>query len=689
MRYIYQSEVQDGRGNFVAGASVTVTRAGGTTKASIYSALTGGTVDADGIITTGTDGTFAFYVDEDDYSHSQQFRIVWSKSGFTSETWDYIQIFPDGDRTLLSGSTVDQGDAAIVGTLAWHKADISTDSATITVLAGTHDLTTAVTLGSTINLKFENGGIIKPQAAVSLTVYSPEHILASPRQQIIDMTNNSTNPLLFSVGGEAFAEWLGASPAASAATNGLAFNAAYAAGGDVKIGSGNFSYDTTITIDRAMEFSGAGSCQDNGVAGVNTTTLTYTGTSHGIGLTGSGANGKENIHLRDFQLLGNALADGGLNIGTTGYVHKSSYKNIHIKGFSQAVSGKGYGVRLQKSLTSVFENVYTQSNYDGWVSDSGDSATTLRVLNSISRSNARYGVRFVGTVAQSDFFGMLCESNVDAGLYLYGSNVYGLNFYGYYGEANNTGSGNAPIILTGSGGDGDVRRINFDSPHLTEYGTTIWTPANPDTATVIRNFYLDYAADITIRNPDILFYKANNSAGALTSWMEVTANTTNISVTHTDPEIDNSWIAGYSSSISVNGVRYGTWTATMTASTSGTITLSAATCGFEKVGSRVTLHGKITVGSVSSPVGTLKIESLPYTVGKAVGAGADASSGVAIYADNLAATATTSIMAFAQAGATYIQIDRFTAGQIAAMAADVEATSFFTFSVTYHTEDDS
>ena len=67
MRYIYQNEVQDGRGNFVAGATVTVSLAGGATAASIYTAFTGGTVDADGIITTGTDGTFTFYVDEDDY----------------------------------------------------------------------------------------------------------------------------------------------------------------------------------------------------------------------------------------------------------------------------------------------------------------------------------------------------------------------------------------------------------------------------------------------------------------------------------------------------------------------------------------------------------------------------------------------------------------------------------------------
>ena len=146
MRYIYQNVVQDGRGNFVASATVTVTLAGGTTKASIYSALTGGTVDADGIITTGTDGTFTFYVDEANYSHSQQFRIVWSKSGFTSETWDYIQIFPDGDRTAITDSTADQGDSSVVGTIAWHIADAAGSAVAINLLYGTYKIATKLTI---------------------------------------------------------------------------------------------------------------------------------------------------------------------------------------------------------------------------------------------------------------------------------------------------------------------------------------------------------------------------------------------------------------------------------------------------------------------------------------------------------------------------------------------------------------
>ena len=68
-RYIYQEVLQDGKGNVVSGASITVYLAGTTTKATIYTTFTGGSADADSVVTTGSDGTYAFYVDEDDYNN--------------------------------------------------------------------------------------------------------------------------------------------------------------------------------------------------------------------------------------------------------------------------------------------------------------------------------------------------------------------------------------------------------------------------------------------------------------------------------------------------------------------------------------------------------------------------------------------------------------------------------------------
>ena len=104
MRYIYQNVVQDGRGNFVASASITVYLAGGTTKATVYAAFTGGTADADSVIAADSTGTFIFYVDESDYAHTQQFKVVISKTGYSGETWDYLQIFP----TSIGGSVINE-----------------------------------------------------------------------------------------------------------------------------------------------------------------------------------------------------------------------------------------------------------------------------------------------------------------------------------------------------------------------------------------------------------------------------------------------------------------------------------------------------------------------------------------------------------------------------------------------------
>jgi hypothetical protein len=57
----------------------------------------------------------------------------------------------------------------------------------------------------------------------------------------------------------------------------------------------------------------------------------------------------------------------------------------------------------------------------------------------------------------------------------------------------------------------------------------------------------------------------------------------------------------------------GTWTATVTPQTSGTISLSAPTGSYTKIGRQVFCSAKLTVGSVSSPTGYYKI-SLPFSI---------------------------------------------------------------------------
>lgn len=107
MRYNFKSVARDGAGNIVPSATVSVYLAGTTTAASVYAAYTGGTAVSS--VTTGTDGVFEFYIDDTDYAGTQQFKIVISKSNYSSITRDYLTIFDinamlDTDGTLAADS---------------------------------------------------------------------------------------------------------------------------------------------------------------------------------------------------------------------------------------------------------------------------------------------------------------------------------------------------------------------------------------------------------------------------------------------------------------------------------------------------------------------------------------------------------------------------------------------------------
>lgn len=93
-RYIQQGWWFDGNGKVVKSGTVTVYLAGTSTAASIYTASSGGTA-VNSVTASSTDGSWSFYVDTDDYTRTQKFKIVFSKSGFTSKTIDDVVIFPE------------------------------------------------------------------------------------------------------------------------------------------------------------------------------------------------------------------------------------------------------------------------------------------------------------------------------------------------------------------------------------------------------------------------------------------------------------------------------------------------------------------------------------------------------------------------------------------------------------------
>lgn len=90
MRHKYSATFRDKYGNYIASGSVAVYLAGTSSAANIYTDVDSAT-HVHGVTTDST-GRYTFYVDRFDYNSDQTFKIVCSKSGYTSLTIDNITI---------------------------------------------------------------------------------------------------------------------------------------------------------------------------------------------------------------------------------------------------------------------------------------------------------------------------------------------------------------------------------------------------------------------------------------------------------------------------------------------------------------------------------------------------------------------------------------------------------------------
>lgn len=90
MRYQYQGTTKDKQGKVIQNAVISVFLAGTSTPVSIYTTWDGAT--AVNNVTSDIQGKFIFFVDAFDYGSDQTYKIVISKSGFSSFTQDNIKI---------------------------------------------------------------------------------------------------------------------------------------------------------------------------------------------------------------------------------------------------------------------------------------------------------------------------------------------------------------------------------------------------------------------------------------------------------------------------------------------------------------------------------------------------------------------------------------------------------------------
>lgn len=118
----------------------------------------------------------------------------------------------------------------------------------------------------------------------------------------------------------------------------------------------------------------------------------------------------------------------------------------------------------------------------------------------------------------------------------------------------------------------------------------------------------------------------------------------------------------------------GTFSLTASASTSGTITLSANTCYYTKIGNFVSARGVVLVQSVSSPVGDFTLVGLPFTANN------PGNSAAAINIESLISITTENI--FAYTTSTSIMFKKVASGGASgAMAANIQSGTLIRFSV--------
>lgn len=125
----------------------------------------------------------------------------------------------------------------------------------------------------------------------------------------------------------------------------------------------------------------------------------------------------------------------------------------------------------------------------------------------------------------------------------------------------------------------------------------------------------------------------------------------------------------------------GLFDVTAAASTSGTVTLAYTRLAYTKIGRMVFVNGEITVSSVSSPVGDITINSLPFTNSGL----SQRSSRVAFFVEGFGFTGspTGNVQATISAGGTAINIRLVNNFSFSSLASYLQAGSGFKFCFAY------
>jgi hypothetical protein len=208
------------------------------------------------------------------------------------------------------------------------------------------------------------------------------------------------------------------------------------------------------------------------------------------------------------------------------------------------------------------------------------------------------------------------------------------------------------------------------------------TNASSASITAFNNITGYTASGATGTTSTNLVFSTSPSITTPTLVGDVTVSTGNVVIGTSGKGIDFSATPGTGTSELFADYEEGVFTATLTC-TSGTITLNSTQdqMQYTKIGRVVYISGQIGVSSVSSPSGSLKLASLPFTTSNSLGELAGRGAG-AVVADTVSITINNVVLTFL-ANNTVMTIEKYAAGVQANMAADVSAGSSFWISAWY------
>jgi hypothetical protein len=269
------------------------------------------------------------------------------------------------------------------------------------------------------------------------------------------------------------------------------------------------------------------------------------------------------------------------------------------------------------------------------VGDNGALSATAKVLSDglgndspISMSTTRVGI---GTSTPSVLLDVVTSGSAVGGITLSPStNTNGSAFLAsnaggssYFGRNSSTGgafTGTAYATVVYSGGAYPLALYTNDTERMriTDAGNVGIGTSSPTTKLVISN---GGAGGLEIE-PSGLIQSYNRSTGA---YQSITLDASDILFRPSGTERGRFTANGLTfngdtaAANALDDYEEGTFTATLSPSVSGTISLSPSTCSYTKIGRQVTVRGQIVVSAVSSPVGSIIVlGGLPFTSQNAV-----------------------------------------------------------------------